>query len=172
MGSDVGTDWLTSRTVVTRASIDGVGDCDFLDDVARRTAAPRPVRCGHGHGMLVSVIGRLEKTVFDCPDPRALAAFYARMLGMQVNEDDGDWVVIGRDVGWRELAFQRATPYLPPVWPDPGHPQQLHVDIRVEDVDAAERAAVALGATRLHDAHDQGFRVFADPAGHPFCLVF
>jgi catechol 2,3-dioxygenase-like lactoylglutathione lyase family enzyme len=120
------------------------------------------------------VIGRLEKTVFDCPDPRTLAAFYAAVLGMRVNEDDGDgaWVVIGRDVGWRELAFQRASRYLPPVWPDPGHPQQLHVDIRVDDVDAAERRVVALGATRLHDAHDEGFRVFADPAGHPFCLVF
>ena len=58
------------------------------------------------------MIGRLEKTVFDCPDPRRLAAFYAAVLGMQVNEDDGDgaWVVIGRDVGWRELAFQRASP--------------------------------------------------------------
>ena len=120
------------------------------------------------------MIGRLEKTVFDCPDPRALAAFYAEVLGMRVNEDDGDgaWEVIGRDVGWRELAFQRATPYLPPVWPEPGHPQQLHVDIRVDDVDAAERAVVALGASRLHDARDKGFRVFADPAGHPFCLVF
>ena len=120
------------------------------------------------------MIGRLEKTVFDCPDPRTLAAFYAAVLGMQVNEDDGDgaWVVIGRDTGWRELAFQRAAPYLPPVWPEPGHPQQLHVDIRVDDVDAAERAVVALGASRLHDAREQGFRVFADPAGHPFCLVF
>ncbi len=119
------------------------------------------------------MIGRLEKTVFDCPDPRALAAFYGEILGMRVNEDtDGHWVVIGREAGLRELAFQRATPYLPPVWPDPGHPQQLHVDIRVDDVDEAERAVVALGAVRLHDAYDEGFRVFADPAGHPFCLVF
>lgn len=118
--------------------------------------------------------GRLEKTVVDCPDPRALAAFYAAVLGMQVNEDDGNgaWVVIGRDVGWRELAFQRASPYLLPVWPEPGHPQQLHVDIRVDDVEEGQRAVPALGATRLHDASDQGFRVFADPAGHPFCLVF
>jgi catechol 2,3-dioxygenase-like lactoylglutathione lyase family enzyme len=120
------------------------------------------------------MIGRLEKTVFDCPDPRTLAAFYAELLGMRVTEDhdDGAWVVIGRDVGWRELAFQRATPYLPPVWPDPGHPQQLHVDIRVDDVDEAERAVLALGATRLPAERESGFRVFADPVGHPFCLVF
>jgi catechol 2,3-dioxygenase-like lactoylglutathione lyase family enzyme len=118
------------------------------------------------------VIGRLEKTVFDCPDPQALAAFYGGILGMQVNEDDGDWVVIGRKPGMRELAFQRADPYVPPQWPDPVRPQQLHVDIRVEDADAAERAVLALGATRLPNEHENGFRVFADPAGHPFCLVF
>jgi catechol 2,3-dioxygenase-like lactoylglutathione lyase family enzyme len=116
---------------------------------------------------------RLEKTVLDCPDPRALAAFYAELLGMQVNEDtDGDWVVIGRDTGRRELAFQRADPYEPPQWPDPGHPQQEHLDIRVDDVDAYEQVVLSLGATRLPAEHESGFRVFADPAGHPFCLVF
>jgi catechol 2,3-dioxygenase-like lactoylglutathione lyase family enzyme len=45
------------------------------------------------------MIGRLEKTVLDCPDPRALAAFYADVLGMQVNEDSDDWVVIGAAPG-------------------------------------------------------------------------
>jgi catechol 2,3-dioxygenase-like lactoylglutathione lyase family enzyme len=118
------------------------------------------------------MIGRLEKTVLDCPDPQALAAFYAEILGMRVNEDDGDWVVIGREPGMRELAFQRAEPYVPPRWPDPEHPQQEHLDIRVEDADAAERAVVALGATRIESPHENGFRVFTDPAGHPFCLVF
>jgi catechol 2,3-dioxygenase-like lactoylglutathione lyase family enzyme len=120
-----------------------------------------------------AVIGRLEKTVLDCPDPRALAAFYGEILGMRVNEDtDGDWVVIGREPGLLEVAFQRADPYLPPRWPDPQHPQQEHLDIRVTDVDAAERAVLALGATRLPSDDANGFRVFVDPAGHPFCLVF
>ncbi len=119
------------------------------------------------------MIGRLEKTVLDCPDPRALAAFYGEVLGMQVTEDtDGDWVVIGREPGMRELAFQRAQPYRPPRWPDAAHPQQEHLDIRVDDVDAAERAVLALGATRQPSEHENGFRVFTDPAGHPFCLVF
>jgi len=119
------------------------------------------------------LIGRLEKTVLDCPDPRALAAFYAEILGMRVNEDtDGDWVVIGREPGMRELAFQLAEDYVPPRWPDSRHPQQEHLDIRVEDVDEAERAVVALGATRLPGEHENGFRVFTDPAGHPFCLVY
>jgi catechol 2,3-dioxygenase-like lactoylglutathione lyase family enzyme len=119
------------------------------------------------------MIGRLEKTVLDCPDPRSLATFYGEILGMRVNEDtDGDWVVIGREPGLREVAFQRADPYLPPRWPDPQHPQQEHLDIRVTDVDAAERAVLALGATRLPSDDANGFRVFVDPAGHPFCLVF
>jgi catechol 2,3-dioxygenase-like lactoylglutathione lyase family enzyme len=120
------------------------------------------------------VIGRLEKTVLDCPDARALAAFYAEVLGMRINEDhrDGGWVVIGREPGMRELAFQRAENYTPPRWPDPDHPQHEHLDIRVDDVDAAEQAVLALGATRLEAPREEGFRVFADPAGHPFCLVY
>ncbi len=120
------------------------------------------------------MIGRVEKSVLDCPDPRALAAFYAELLGMQVNEDDGDgaWVVIGRGDGRRELAFQRADPYVPPSWPDPGRPQQVHLDIRVDDVAAAEREVLRLGATPLAGEKGTGFRVYADPAGHPFCLVY
>jgi catechol 2,3-dioxygenase-like lactoylglutathione lyase family enzyme len=118
------------------------------------------------------MIGRLEKTVFDCPDPRSLAAFYAQVLGMRVNEDSEDWVVIGLRPGARQLAFQRASAWVPPRWPDPEHPQQLHLDIRVDDVDAAEQAVLALGARRLEAERETGFRVFADPVGHPFCLVF
>jgi catechol 2,3-dioxygenase-like lactoylglutathione lyase family enzyme len=127
-----------------------------------------PIAPRHDAGM----IGRLEKTVLDCPDPRGLAAFYAEALGMRVNEDSDDWVVIGVEPGARQLAFQRAAKWAPPRWPDPEHPQQLHLDIRVDDVDAAERAVVALGARRLPAERESGFRVFADPVGHPFCLVF
>jgi len=61
---------------------------------------------------------------------------------------------------------------VPPRWPDPEHPQQLHLDIRVDDVDAAEQAVLALGARRLQAERESGFRVFSDPVGHPFCLVF
>jgi len=118
------------------------------------------------------VIGRLEKTVLDCPDPQALAAFYARVLGMRVNEDDDDFVVIGREPGMRELAFQRDPGYTPPGWPDPERPQHEHLDIRVDDVDSAERAVLDLGARLLQGETGTGFRVFADPAGHPFCLVY
>jgi catechol 2,3-dioxygenase-like lactoylglutathione lyase family enzyme len=118
------------------------------------------------------MIGRLEKTVFDCPVPESLARFYAAVLGMRVNEESPDWVVIGVAPGARELAFQRAPEWTAPRWPDPHGAQQLHLDIRVDDVDAAEQQVLALGARRLPNEHESGFRVFADPAGHPFCLVF
>jgi catechol 2,3-dioxygenase-like lactoylglutathione lyase family enzyme len=120
------------------------------------------------------VIGRLEKTVIDCPEPRALARFYGAILGYQINEDteDGAWVVIGAEPGERRLAFQRTTKWIPPKWPDPEHPQQLHIDIRVEDIDVAEPAVIALGARRVPVARETGFHVFVDPVGHPFCLVF
>jgi catechol-2,3-dioxygenase len=55
------------------------------------------------------MIGRLEKTVLDCPEPHALAAFYAELLGMRVTERNADWVAIGLEPGQRQLAFQRAS---------------------------------------------------------------
>jgi catechol 2,3-dioxygenase-like lactoylglutathione lyase family enzyme len=118
------------------------------------------------------VIGCLERTVLDCPDPRVLAAFYAAVLGMEVNEESDEWVVIGLTSADRQLAFQRVPRWVPPRWPDPDHPQQMHLDIRVEDVDRAEAAVTALGARRLPAERETGFRVFLDPVGHPFCLVF
>jgi predicted enzyme related to lactoylglutathione lyase len=118
------------------------------------------------------VIGKLEKTVLDCPDPHALAEFYAALLGMRTTQDSGDWVVIGSQEGRRELAFQRSPQWEPPRWPDPHGSQQLHLDIRVDDVDAAERIVLELGGRRLRGERESGFRVFVDPAGHPFCLVY
>jgi catechol 2,3-dioxygenase-like lactoylglutathione lyase family enzyme len=102
------------------------------------------------------MIGRLEKTVIDCPDPRALAGFYCQVLGMRVNEDIDGWVVIGSEPGLRQLAFQRAIEWVPPRWPDPAYPQQLHLDIRVSDADWAEQQLLALGATRVTSEHETG----------------
>lgn len=121
--------------------------------------------------MMVPMIGRLEKTVFDCPDPRELAAFYVAILGMQVLEDEPDWVVLGRQEHMRELAFQKVEPYHAPRWPDGAYPQQLHLDIAVKDFAPAIDAVLALGAVRRPGAPETGYRVFEDPAGHPFCLV-
>jgi predicted enzyme related to lactoylglutathione lyase len=110
-------------------------------------------------------IGRVQQLA------RALAEFYAAILGMRI-EDIGEWVVIGSEPGARQLAFQRVAHYSAPDWPDPQRPQQLLLDIRVDDVDAAEQQVLALGARRLPGEFEGRYRVFADPAGHPFCLVF
>jgi catechol 2,3-dioxygenase-like lactoylglutathione lyase family enzyme len=116
------------------------------------------------------MVTRLEKTVVECADPRALAAFYARLLEMQVITDEPDWVVIGREPGMRELAFQRPKhPESPGEWP--GGAPRLHLDIHVDDVDEVEQLVLALGATRAPGAPETGYRVFRDPEGHPFCLV-
>ena len=109
------------------------------------------------------MIGHLEKTVIDCPDPRALAEFYCRVLGMRISEDIDGWVVIGVEAGLRQLAFQRVTEWVRPRWPDPAYPQQLHLDIRVGDADQAEQELLALGATRVRGERETGFRVFTDP---------
>ena len=72
--------------------------------------------------------------------------------------------------GYR-LAFQQAPDLRPPDWPDPERPQQFHLDIRVADIAVAEPKALALGARRL-PGEGGDFRVYADPVGHPFCLVW
>jgi catechol 2,3-dioxygenase-like lactoylglutathione lyase family enzyme len=80
-----------------------------------------------------------RKKVIDCPDPHALADFYRQVLGMRVNEDINGWVIIGSEPGLRQLAFQRVTEWVPPRWPDAAYPQQLHLDVRVDDADQAEQ---------------------------------
>lgn len=118
------------------------------------------------------MIGELETVVLDTRDPRGLAKFYTQLLGARVVVDREDWVSIADDHG-RKLSFQTSPEHEPPRFPDPAGSQQSHIDIRVTDVDAAERQVLALGATRVPDAHeDSTFRVFRDPAGHPFCLVW
>lgn len=122
--------------------------------------------------MLGGVIGLLEKTVIDYPDPAALAEFHCQVLEMRVNEDLADWVVIGKEPGQRELTFQRVTEWVPPRWPDPAYPQQLHLHVRVDDAEKPEQQLIALGASRIRGERETGFRVFTDPAGRPFCIVF
>ncbi|WP_229399876.1 VOC family protein [Micromonospora okii] len=122
------------------------------------------------------MIGQLRSTVIDCPDPRALAAFYAELLGLSLSEDDSDgdeWVVLGGPPGRQpRLAFQKAPDLRPPTWPDPERPQQFHLDVTVTDIEAAEKAALAIGARRLASQDEERFRVYADPVGHPFCLCW
>lgn len=111
-------------------------------------------------------IGRLHHTVIDCADPAGLAVFWSELLGLPVTFRGADWVVVSRDDTTSGLAFQLAPDHVPPSWPDPGRPQQVHLDVMVDDRSTAAAAVLALGARLLPGDH-----VFADPAGHPFCLV-
>src|SRR5262245_2972051 len=114
------------------------------------------------------MIGRLYEVVFDCPDPRALAEFYAQLTGLEVRYAGDDWVTLGRGDDVR-LAFQLAPDYRAPHWPDPGSSRQAHLDVLVPDLDEAEPKVLALGA-KLLSAEYEEHRVYTDPAGHPFCL--
>jgi catechol 2,3-dioxygenase-like lactoylglutathione lyase family enzyme len=110
----------------------------------------------------------LFAVTIDAPDAPALARFYAALLGMDLTYEGPEGALITGD--GKSVMFQQVSEYTPPQWPDPAHPQQAHLDIIVDDLDAGEAQALALGASRLPGAAD-GFRVFADPAGHPFCLT-
>lgn len=113
---------------------------------------------------------RFDITVLDTPDPPRLAEFYAALLGWQVEQADDDWITISGGSGAR-IAFQLAPDHVAPTWPDPAVPQQLHIDFDVDDLPAAAAFAESLGATRVSPPEVQeGFVVFRDPSGHPFCL--
>lgn len=118
-------------------------------------------------------IARLRAVVLDCPDPRALADFYRRLVGGEVTYEDDEWVNL-RDGAEVLLSFQRAEDYRAPDWPSGEHGQQFHIDVTVDDVEQAERAVLALGATKtdLQPGTDENWRVFLDPVGHPFCLCW
>jgi catechol 2,3-dioxygenase-like lactoylglutathione lyase family enzyme len=112
------------------------------------------------------MFGRMHHVVFDCPDPTTLAAFYSQLLGQPITYESDDWVVVAANDTSSGLAFQLAPDHCPPTWPDPAIHQQIHLDIMVEDVASAESGVLSLGARKL-----DGENVFADPAGHPFCLI-
>jgi catechol 2,3-dioxygenase-like lactoylglutathione lyase family enzyme len=118
------------------------------------------------------MIGTLRSVVIDCRDPRRLADFYAEVLGGEPAPEDDTWVVLTDPAG-RRLAFQLAPEHEPPRFPDPRGSQQFHLDVQVDDVEEAERKVLALGATRVTTAvGEDRFRVYRDPAGHTFCLVW
>jgi len=109
--------------------------------------------------------------VLDCPDPVALAGFYRSLLDWDEPEisDGGRWVSLTPPGGGTRLDFQRVDDYRAPEWPSAEKPQQAHLDLDVTDLEAGHLRALELGAKLLDDA-PKTFRVYADPAGHPFCL--
>lgn len=111
--------------------------------------------------------------VFDAADLDAESSFWARLLGGQVHPDK-DWHSIVVDGEWK-FGVQLAPDHVPPEWPD-GTPQQIHLDLWVDDLESAHEEAMSLGARLLKPADDpqadEVFQVYADPAGHPFCLCW
>ncbi|MGW6546381.1 VOC family protein [Streptomyces massasporeus] len=126
----------------------------------------------------MSAVARFRSVVVDCPDPHALARFYAQVVGgtPEREDDDPGWAVL-RVPGGPRLAFQRSPGYTAPEWPRADrNAQQFHLDFDAgstwDEIDAAEKRVLALGARVLDKEDDEkkGFRVYADPVGHPFCL--
>jgi catechol-2,3-dioxygenase len=128
---------------------------------------------GHPFDLCVNPEDRrttLMGVMLDCPDAKVLSHFYAELLGKPVTYEAEGVAMIGED-GGQPVMFQQVAQYRQPRWPDPSSPQQFHLDVTVTDVNAAEPAVLALGAIRL-DGEGPNWRVYADPAGKPFCLVW
>jgi catechol 2,3-dioxygenase-like lactoylglutathione lyase family enzyme len=132
---------------------------------------------------------KLVSTVLDGTDVRTLAEFWRQFLGYEYRSGDeapnpaepdpkgDDWLVLTEPGGSHRLSFQRVEELPPVTWPKGPVPQQLHLDLRVPDIqtlDAQHERALALGATLLDDSRERDpeepLRVYADPAGHPFCV--
>lgn len=115
---------------------------------------------------------RLRGVVLDTPDPEALGAFYARLLGWPYRSRDPEWVVLASADGGAGLSFQREDHYRSPVWPaGPDDPAMMvHLDVEVDDLPAAVAWAEACGARVAGYQPQEHVRVCLDPDGHPFCL--
>lgn len=115
----------------------------------------------------------LVGVTFDCSDTRRLAGFYRELIGStETGEDDEGWVSIKDPTSQIWISFQKASYYRPPVWPpEPEKVQMMaHLEIRVDDLDAACALAESLGATQMSYQPQSHVKVYADPDGHPFCL--
>ncbi len=110
--------------------------------------------------------------VFDAADLHSESGFWAGVLGGRVVEEAAWHSVIDAAGHWR-VGVQLKADHVPPDWPD-GVPQQVHMDLHVRDPRAAHDEAIMLGARLLQAAPDldagEGHQVYADPAGHPFCI--
>jgi len=133
-------------------------------------------------------VPRLRQVVLDGTDVRLLAEFYRRLLGWRYRPGDEpppagepdpegeDWLALRDPAGGVQVAFQQVASLPEATWPEGPVPQQLHLDLTVPttaDLDLQHERALALGARLLEDDADnpeEPLRVYADPAGHPFCI--
>lgn len=115
---------------------------------------------------------KLTAITLDCADPEALAAFYRGATGLELHPGSSrDFAALTRR-GGIVIGFQRVDGYQPPRWPAQTVPQQMHLDFAVEDLEEAEALLLGLGAAKPEDQPGgDRWRVFTDPAGHPFCLT-
>ena len=141
---------------------------DWSDSAGRLQEQPSVKDC------LIMALGRMRSVVLDCRHPPSLVEFDPAFFRGDIDVAEDDWVVLTVD-GLR-LAFQLADEFAPPTWPTGERPQQFHLDVTVDDVDAVEAQVLALGATKHAvqpgAAAGDSFRVYLDPAGHPFCLCW
>jgi len=113
---------------------------------------------------------RLGSISLDCADPKALASFWADLLGGAIVYTSDDFVAVQLDGVW--ISTVRVDDYQPPDWPNGSTPKQIHFDLSVDDLGASELEALILGAVKAPDQPEPDrWRVFFDPAGHPFCLT-
>jgi hypothetical protein len=114
-------------------------------------------------------LARFASTALDCADPASLATFWADLLGGEVAFTSEEFCAVRTGNGW--IATVRVPDHKPPTWPDSAVPKQMHLDLATSDLDAAEAEALRLGARKagVQPAPDR-WRVYFDPAGHPFCL--
>ncbi len=112
---------------------------------------------------------KLSSVAVNCPNAGKLAAFYAEITGGKVTFLHEAWATVNGPGG--RIDFQTIPDYMPPTWPDPTSPVQMHLDFYVDDREAAEARVLAAGATKYDfQPNDDHSYVYADPAGHPFCL--
>ncbi len=118
----------------------------------------------------MAAIARLAAVSLDTTDPARLADFYRQLLELEVFFESEDFVALkGAGV---YLTTQRVTDHEPPSWPNGQVPKQMHLELSVNDLDRAEEEALSIGARKAEQqANPDSWRVFLDPAGHPFCLT-
>lgn len=118
-------------------------------------------------------VGRLTQLILECGDAERLAGFWQQVLDLPEPEGDSDWLTLRWEPVGR-FSFHRVADYQPPAWPGRTGEQHAHFDLLVDDLHAASLAVEKAGARALTDVRDPGpkaWRIYADPAGHPFCLV-
>jgi hypothetical protein len=118
---------------------------------------------------------RFQVVAFDAAELEPMSTFWAGVLGGTVDVED-DWHMVMDGDGVPRIGVQLAPDHVPPDWPDGDPPQQVHLDLWVADLGTAHEEVMALGARLLQEAPDldaeEGWQVYADPAGHPFCLCW